>query len=481
MFGEKLITLLLGFDKYTLNRLRKFLLSPFFNEQQDVVDLFEHLNAVIRRGESALQRLDAEDVWAVVYPGIPFDEMQLRRLTSELTQLTLRFLAVQQWLAGPYAAELTLQPLLNRPETAKHLAGVERRLERTLEERKHRMSVEDYQAAYTMYWNMFSQNTGVLSTTGYAGRLVPADYALDCLYAIQKLKFYVAWLLYRHFRTAPDQLPVMDGFWAFVSNPRFDKESLLVLYRQGAQALEHFGDETYYRTFVQHLERHNKEIDSGDLRELYQLAQNYCAMKINQGHTAYYQEVFLLYRKLISTNLLLADGQLSEGLYKNIITAGLRVGEYAWAEQFIQEYAEKLPANIRENARTFNLANLYSHQKRYDKVIELLRNVEYSDVVYALSAKLILVRTYYESNEWNALDSLIDSFRIYLQRNKLISKSVKNQYSQFLRFVRRLISLRPGDAEGREFLRRQIAGCEPLMSKQWLLEKTQEIHAGQMH
>jgi hypothetical protein len=101
--------------------------------------------------------------------------------------------------------------------------------------------------------------------------------------------------------------------------------------------------------------------------------------------------------------------------------------------------------------------------------------VEYSDVVYALSAKLILVRTYYESDEFNALDSLVDSFRIYLRRNKLISKSVKNQYLQFLRFVRKLISLRPGDTEELASLCTQIAGCEPLMSKKWLLEKVEEL------
>ncbi|MCY7328943.1 MAG: hypothetical protein LH618_10370, partial [Saprospiraceae bacterium] len=215
-----------------------------------------------------------------------------------------------------------------------------------------------------------------------------------------------------------------------------------------------------------------------DLRECYHIAQNYCAIKINQGKNEYYREMFAIFRTTIEYGLLLEDGRLSESLYKNIITVGLRVMEFEWVEQFIEQHSAFLPSNIRENARTFNLANLYSHRKQHSKVIELLRNVEYSDVVYALSAKLILVRTYYETDEVIALDSLIDSIRIFLRRNKVISKNQKREYNSFLHIVKKLSSMPSSDQAALAKLRQRVTETSSTMPKKWLLEKLDERLVG---
>ena len=77
-------------------------------------------------------------------------------------------------------------------------------------------------------------------------------------------------------------------------------------------------------------------------------------------------------------------------------------------------------------------------------MIEQLQEVEYKNHVYALGGKLTLLKTYYELKEYIALDSLTDSFRIYIRRNKIISREVKQQYLNVLRFVKKLSSTIPG-------------------------------------
>ena len=62
--------------------------------------------------------------------------------------------------------------------------------------------------------------------------------------------------------------------------------------------------------------------------------------------------------------------------YKNITTVGLQVKEYGWVENFIQKYTSYLPKDNRENALTYNLAKVYFSQKKYNQVIEQLREVE---------------------------------------------------------------------------------------------------------
>ena len=108
-------------------------------------------------------------------------------------------------------------------------------------------------------------------------------------------------------------------------------------------------------------------------------------------------------------------------------------------------------------------------------MIEQLREVEYQNLVYALGAKLMLLKTYYELKEFLALDSLIDSFRIYLRRNKLISADVKQQYLNVLRFVRKLSSVPPYNRNAINRIREQIDRCKALADKKWILEKLEEM------
>ena len=158
-----------------------------------------------------------------------------------------------------------------------------------------------------------------------------------------------------------------------------------------------------------------------------------------------------------------------------MVTISMWVGEFAWAENFIIEYAPFLPADIRENAKKYSLANIYFRQKKHAQVIDLLQNVEYNDVVYALGAKLILLRTYYETNETLALESLMDSFRIYIRRNKQISKNQKREYNNFLNFVKKLTALNTYDAKAITKFRELVTESSSNMPKKWLLEKIDEF------
>jgi hypothetical protein len=55
-------------------------------------------------------------------------------------------------------------------------------------------------------------------------------------------------------------------------------------------------------------------------------------------------------------------------------------------------------------------------------VLHLLGTVEYDDVFYQLDAKTTLMKTYFELDEFQPLQSLKESFRILLSRKKGIPK-----------------------------------------------------------
>ena len=477
MPGDKLLSLLQTFSRIELNRFRKFLQSPYFNDQEDVTKLFELINEAMRKGPAGLPALEKPILWQALYPKQPYDDAHLRRLASDLTLLGQQFLVQEARQQDPLTQALDLQRVLERPDLQKHLSAVERQIGKLLDEQA-RKSTDFYFARFRQHWNIFNRASRVVATAGYAEKLADADIALECYYLAQKLKLYIAWLLYRGFRVTEREVPVIPGFWEYLEDERFADVPLIRVYRKAILSFTESDNEAHFQAFLNDLEQSAAELDDADLRECYYMAQNYCALKINQGKQTYYYQVFNIFKKMVEQDILVEDGQLPEAVFKNIITASLGVGEFAWTEQFIQRFSDFLPARIRENARMFNLAYVSFYQKKYAQVIEYLRDVEYSDVVYALGGKSMLVRTYYEQGEYLALDSLIDSFKIFLRRNKVISKNLKREYNNFLNLVKKLTMVSASDKKVIADLRRRVEESSHAMPKNWLLRKLAEIEGG---
>ncbi len=474
MFSDKLLSLLQTFTKYDLNRFRKFLQSPYFNDQEDVTRLFDLINGAIRKGDEAVGTLSKEAVWKAMYARKPFDHGRLRRLASDLTLLAQRFMVEEARQNDPLTEALELQKVLEKPELQKHLSGVERQIEKMLEQSKGK-STDFYFAQFRQYWNIFNRASKSVATAGYTDKLIQADFFLECYYLAQKLKLYISWLLYRGFRVTEREVPVIPGFWQYLEDERFNAVPLILIYRKVIVSFTESENENHFQELLLLLQQYARELMHADLRECYHIAQNYCALKINQGKTEYYYKYFQLIRSMVDQEILLENGQLPESVFKNFITVSLGAGEYAWTEQFIQQYAGFLPPRIRDNAKMFNLAYVSFYRKDYNKVIEYLRDVEYSDVVYALGAKSMLMRTYYEQNEFLALDSLIDSFKIYLRRNKVISKNLKREYNNYLNIIKKLSNITASDKKALSDLRQRVMQTSYNMPKNWLLRKIAEI------
>ena len=213
---------------------------------------------------------------------------------------------------------------------------------------------------------------------------------------------------------------------------------------------------------------------ASEIENLYLYVQNFCAIQINTGDVSYFRELFIIYKTMLERGILPGKKDLKPGVFKNIMTLSFMLGEYNWVEQFVEKFTDSLPKEHRENAKNFNLAKIYFHQKQYLKVIEQLGEVEYKNLSYALSGKLMLLKTYFELNETRALEGLIESFRIYLRRNKFISKEVRQQYLNLLRFTRKIFALPPHDKSGTQKVLEQINKCAALADKKWLLDKIGE-------
>ena len=136
---------------------------------------------------------------------------------------------------------------------------------------------------------------------------------------------------------------------------------------------------------------------------------------------------------------------------------------------------------MRENAWIFNKAAWHYAVGQLSEVVDLLNRVEYTDIRYNLGAKALLVRTWFDLGEEEALLSLIDSFRQYLHRNQLINDYRAQGFRNLLRLTRRALLIKSEmpfqekNATQRDLnrLEKSIQEEANVINKKWLQAKLQ--------
>lgn len=475
MPSPKLLSLLEGFSRHGLNRFRKFLLSPLYNENRNLLALFDLVDTYLRDEGPKVKQLEKKVVWKKLFGQAPYKDAILRRLSSELLQLGYTFFYLEECRAAEAQEKLALMRHFRSPAQEKHFRGLARQA-RALQEQSFQHGSRQYLFAYQLEEALHQQLEESSGGIDDFSHLERADAELDRFYYLQKLKHYCDALGYQSFLSKRPEIALPPGFTARLEEPELLESPLLRSYYLVSRMLANPEDERHFFELKALFFRRQASFSPQDRQALYIHLKNYCIhKKINAGFSAFFAELFELFKKGMQAGLLLKEGLLDPQDYKNIITVGLYVREFDWVEAFIQENTQRLPEAYQENALAYNLAKVFFHKKQYDKVIGQLREVEYKSLVYALGGKLMLLKTYFELGEFLALDSLIDSFRIYLRRKKEISREVRQQYLNVLRFVKRLSTVDTRDRGALAKIRREVESCTALAAKKWILEKIDEM------
>lgn len=478
MPSRKLITLLDDFSGYDLNRLRRYLTSPYFNENEEVIQLFDLIDDRIREKtlhEDQDHATAKKKLWQQIFGKKRYNDTHMRRLLSELIRHALNFLALEQYQTQPVLEQTLLLNILKDQKFDLHFAGAIRQAS-NYQEKSGLRDASFHFFQHLLEEQQFQKNEKSDKKSEIAEKLALADYHFNCYYISKKLKYLGDALGYREFLSIEAEVELPPGFMEWLRQSKYIEEPIIHAYFLVIQLFLQPEKETFFHELKQVLETCGDIFQKPELKELYIHLVNYCIYKkINIGEVAFFNELFEIFKTSLAKEIWLEKGIIEPQYYKTIISVGLHVNAFDWVENFIRTYTDKLPPADQENAKTYNLAKVYFQQAQYDKVIGQLREVEYQNLNYALGGKLMLLKTYYELNEYLALDSLMDSFRIYLRRNKLISKDVRQQYLNVLRFVKKLSNIRPGDEAAIAKTRQQINDCKALADKSWILQKLQEL------
>ena len=495
MTRHPLIQALRTLSRAEMRRFREMAESPYFNKHRDVRKLIAFLEKIYpdfsaRKCERArlaarlfAERHKTETVQTATAAsrssGMNGAEKHLAVVFTYAWRLFREFAALEQE-RGEKTEKLLRQLVFFRQRGLfkiydKRQASLKNRLENSpMRDSRHYLQALLLESELNHYHN-------IRNTYESAKHLMRKQQALDSFFFSEKLKDACELHIRNKITKTTYELSMLEVVLQQTDSAAAPHQQLaaIVVYRQILLLLQ-AGTPAQYEALLKNIRDTEAAFSREELQNIYNYLQNYCIEQINSGQSLYLRKAYKLYQRQLQKGLLLDErGFLPEWHYKNITTIGLRLGETEWVHQFIHEYREQLPPDAREAAFTFNLAAWHYACAEYKQVLQLLVQLEYNDFRYYLGAKALLLRTYYELEEYEALASLAEAFRQYLKRHKILADERVKAFRKLLRFTRRalLLKIEKGLHRKEKFLRDKqkleadIQKAGTIINKEWLMEK----------
>jgi len=463
--NSKLINLLRTFSRVELRELHDFVRSPFFNKKKQVTELYNYLKKIAPHFPPA--KIEREHVYKKIYGNEKYNDTLLNHVMSDLFQLVEQYIGWAKYQKEKVLVNTHILDEYVERDLEKHYQYLYRKTAQLVEEETLRNT--DFYYQNFLLANLAEKHFDKKKLRKFDNHLQIVADNFDVYYLAKKLKHSCEMLDRQRVVAADYEMKFVEEVSDFLKKNNYDNIPPIAIYRRILITLKDDQADEQYQELKILIERHINHFPKFEMKQIYLAILNFCIRKIRNGNRIYADEALELYLKGIENRVLFEGEHLSPWTYKNVVVLGIGLKKYEWTEKFIYNYNNKLPAHFREDALHYNLADLYYRNKVYDKAIEHLRNVEFTDVYYSLDTRLMLAKIYYETNETEALLSLISSFRIFIKRNKLIAQNVKESYTNFLKIIHLLV--KKEGKESIEKIKETIEKTQLLMDKRWLKEQ----------
>lgn len=461
MYQTKLIRLYKTLTKEELKQFKKWVISPVHNQHPKVIQLFDFIDT--RKVLSAIS-LRKERAFKAIYGSKPYDVYRLNHIISYAYEIVIQFIDYLEAIEQENWQKInTLRALKKRNWTKEAQKMLLKLKEQQLQSSQR--NGDYYLHAFAMEVEHFELNGTQNRSDG--NNLETLLEQLTSFYSITMLQYACIATTHTNVYKTSYNIPMLI---AVLELAKTSSKPVVQLYYWAYQALNHPKDAHYYELLKQHFYQHNELLALKERRDILLICINYTIKQFNTGSYSFVQEAFSWYQFGLKSELLLDKGQLSQYAYKNIVGIAIKVQAFDWVVEFIDAYTACLAKEIQQSYSHFARAKYHFAQQQYDACKLLLIQLEYDDLFLNIDSKIMLLKIYYEEDSYEALDALLHSFGVFLNRKELMSYH-KNNYKNLIAFTQKLYRSSNWNKSKTAKLKAQIEQANPLTEREWLLEK----------
>lgn len=469
MVKSKLIQIYTCLNSTELEAFHKWLKSPLHNNDEDLTKLFIYISS--RRSVSKVS-VEKKRVFKHLFPKETYSDLKLRRLMSKGIKNLEDF--VHFWMSKKNIIEQQ-KNVTTFLRTSNRLRLAQQQWIKGKKElaRQNNKTHQYYYTAYQLEREHFEQ--AALQSRMQETNLQAILDNFSIAFLTENLRYACIAISHKNLYKTNYNVPLLEEILNLASQVPYANIPAIQLYYQAYMALTVPDNLSYFEALKSNLLTHEALFPIKERRDLYTLVINYCIRRINSDESQkFIREVFELYKRGLENKTLLDNNTLSRFTYKNIAAAGLKLEEYQWIAAYIPKYAIYVEADYRESYQHYNTSKLYFAKRDYDQAMQRLVQVEYDDLFLNLDAKTMLMKIYYETQSYDALDAFFHSFTIYLQRKEIMGYHREN-YLNIIRLTKKMLELPPRKPKARQLLLDSIHSLQPLTERAWLLEQLSRI------
>ncbi len=464
MEGSKLILLLKTFNSKELRAFGDYIKSPFFNKNQELVEFFFYLKKCAPL--FPVKKIEKEFAYKKVFGKSNFEAKHLHYVMSFLLKLAEDFVAQIEYQHHQTLPDYHLLSALSKRKLSKHYSQALRKAYQKLDQIEYK-NVDFYFHQYLIADanNRYFQRKKVRE---FDESLQKASDFFDLFFLSNKLRYLCEMLDRKKVLVADYDLKMLDSIKAYLYDRDLSNTPYVAIYYLILLLQTESETDAVFENIQSLMAKHMDSFPLSDQKQIFFHVINFIIKKINKKEDKYLLECLKFYEDGIKRKIVFDDGFLSPWTFKNVVRLGIRLEKRQWTKDFIENNYQLLSEKFRDDLYNFTLADYYFSTNELDKALRYFGKVDYNDIHTALNAKTRILQIYYDTDEFDALDSGIVSFNQFLNRNKQVSKSVATPYKNFLRLLNSLVKLK-----NIEQLEKDLSEMVSVASKSWLIEKIQ--------
>ena len=482
-----IVKILKKFSLKEMNEFEKLLKSPFYNNHSTIVKLYLEMKKYYPHFEN--EKVNKQYLYSVVKKGKYNDKLFIKYL-SRLNKLAEEYLNILQLRDEGIRKELNILNQLSK-KNIKEVYSKRIRNAETIFSQAGKVSEEDFflkhlfdQHKYNYNLNdnsMMSQNSVLnssfenllnyflLSSTSIQCQILTQNYTFRNPAEDNALSVFFDNFNIRKFVKA------LKNKTASKNNTRYLLAEMAMNNVQMSSAANGF---TPY-TNLKKLLFDNSDLLSKELLSYFLQRLNvFCILESVKGERNMNREIFENYKMLLDHDLFNLNGNAELTLlnFRQILLSALKSNEYIWAENFIIDNLKNVKEDVRTNIHHYSFAHLMFYKNNLNEALTHISKIKSETLpitidLYILKAKIFFMQGYYDS-----AFTVSDSFRHFINSNKVISDFHKDNLFNFIKYYNKIIRLKIKNNKSKSvMLLAELKKSLNTKEKKWMTETIEEM------
>lgn len=169
------------------------------------------------------------------------------------------------------------------------------------------------------------------------------------------------------------------------------------------------------------------------------------------------------------------NGAIDENTYHNIAMQAIITRDFKWAEEFLNNYKERLREKVREFNYSLCMSQLLFNKGDYDKCITYLSRIKANEINTDIFIRLTYIKCFYEIGLYEQAESALFAMRTFLSQNKRLTHETRHMLPSFVKYCKQLLRMKGMGKKVSEELYQKAQNEVNLSSRKWILEKMSEL------